>query len=332
MRVIRRLAHILHLSSHADDLADELRFHREMLECDLIRRGRSPQQARDETRRAMGNETAMRERSREVWLWPALDALRQDLVVTTRNLARNPTFTAGVVITLALGIGANAAMFSLVDRLLFRPPARMIDPSNVHRVYLYRTARSVERETGGIYARYMDVANGATTISAASGIVLQRLAVGTGDDTRVRNIGVVSAAFFGFFDAPPVLGRYFDANEDAPPAPAPVAVISHGLWTSRFGARRDVLGATVKIDAVTYTVIGVAPEDFVGLWPYRPPAAFIPVTTFAASRGHPDWATTYGTAFGLGILVRAQSGVSPDALNADLGHALQLSYQKQYAG
>jgi hypothetical protein len=76
-----------------------------------------------------------------VWLWPSLEAAWQDATHTVRALRRTPTFAIGVTLTLALGIGANAAMFSLVDRLLFRPPARMIDPSSVHRVYLYRSSR-----------------------------------------------------------------------------------------------------------------------------------------------------------------------------------------------
>src|SRR5215217_4226906 len=105
MRLLRRLAHWLRLGSQQAELADELAFHRELIERDFIRRGLSPEDARDAARRAMGNETFMREEARSVWLMPALEALWQDATYTLRGLRRNPTFTLGVTITLALAIG-----------------------------------------------------------------------------------------------------------------------------------------------------------------------------------------------------------------------------------
>jgi putative ABC transport system permease protein len=332
MRVIRRLAYWLRLRSKHTELLDELAFHREMVEQDLMKRGMSPAAARTEARRTMGNDTVMREEARAVWLWPSLEALWQDATYTIRDLRRNPTFTIGVALTLALGIGANAAMFSLIDRLLFRPPAFMVDPSTVQQVYMYRTSRGQESGTGGQYARYADLARYSTAFSQIAGVRLKGLAVGMGEGTRVRNVAIVSAGFFGFFDAPPALGRYFTAREDTPPDPAPVAVLSHALWTTQFGARRDVLGATLRIDAVEYTIIGVTPEGFVGLWPYRPPVAFVPLATYARSEGPPDWATTYGHSFGIGPIVRRKPDVTIAQASADLTNALRRSYQAQYEG
>ena len=329
MRMIRRLAYWVRLRSNHTDLIDELAFHREMIERDLVRRGMSPDAASTHARRTMGNETVMREESRAVWLWPSLEALWQDATYTLRDLSRHPTFTLGVIVTLALGIGANAAMFSLVDRLLLRPPARMIDPASVHLVYLYRTSRGIESETGGQYARVSDVARWSTAFSQTAAFSLKRLAVGVGNETQLRNVAIVSASFFEFFDAPPILGRYYTASEDAPPDPAPVAVLSHGLWESQFGSRRDILGSTVQIDAVTYTIIGVAPNGFLGLWPYRPPVAFVPVATFARSEGGQDWATTYGHSFGLRLIARRKPNVAIGAASADLTNALRRSFQVQ---
>jgi putative ABC transport system permease protein len=332
MRILRRVAYWLRLSSRDTDLLSEVEFHRAMVEEDLVRRGMSPADARIEARRTLGNDTAMREAARAVWLWPSLEALWQDATYTWRDLRRNPTFTIGVTLTLALGIGANAAMFSLIDRLLFRAPAFMVDPSTVQQVYMYRTSQGKESGTGGQYARYADLARYSTAFSQIEGVSLRGLAVGMGEGTRVRNVAVVSAGFFGFFDAPPVLGRYFTPSEDAPADPAPVAVLSHALWTTQFAARRDVLGATLRIDAVEYTIIGVAPEGFVGLWPYRPPVAFVPLATYGRSEGPPDWATTYGHAFGIVPIGRRKPDVTIAQASADLTNALRRSYQAQYEG
>jgi putative ABC transport system permease protein len=331
MRLFRRLAYWLRLRSNGTDLMDELSFHREMVERDLVRSGLTPAAAKAQARRTMGNETVMREASRAVWLWPALEAVWQDATYTVRDLRRNRTFTLGVTLTLALGIGANAAMFTLVDRLLLRPPALMIDPGTVHQVYLYRTSDGVERETGGQYVRNVDIAKYSAAFSQTAMYALLPLAVGTGEATRVRNVAVVSASFFAFFDAPPVIGRYYTATEDAPPTPAPVAVLSRGLWVTQFGARRDIIGSALAIDAANYTIIGVAPDELVGLWPYQAPAVFIPVATYAASEGPPNWATTYGHAFGVSSIVRRKPNVTVTAATADLTNALRRSYEAQYA-
>ena len=332
MRLARRIAYWFRLRSNHDDLINELAYHREMAERDLIAAGMSPEAARVQVKRVMGNETLMREESRAVWLWPSLEAMWQDATYTLRDLRRNPTFAAGVVLTLALGIGVNAAMFSLVDRLLFRPPATMVDPGSVHRVYMYRTSDGVERGTGGQFPRNADIAKLTTLFSQTAKFSLKSVPVGTGEETRPRNIAIVSASFFEFFNAPPVLGRYYNASEDSPDAPAPVAVLSHATWTTEYDKRRDVLGSTVRIGAVVYTVIGVAPEEFVGLWPYRPPAAFVPVTTYQASVGPRDWATNYGHSIGLTTLVRRKPKVTIAAATADLTNALRRSYLAQYGG
>jgi putative ABC transport system permease protein len=329
MRLLRRLSHWLRLGSNQADLAEEMAFHREMIERDFVERGLSPAAASEAARRAMGNETFMREEARAVWLWPSLEALGQDARYTLRGLRRNPGFTIGVVLTLALGIGANAAMFSLVDRLLLRPPPLMRDPATVHRVYLYRTSRGKEGETGGQYARYADLARWATAFSQTAGFTARALAVGTGDATREMRLGIVSAGFFRFFDAPPSLGRYFTEAEDSPPEGAPVAVLSHSMWKTQYGARGDVLGSTAQIGPIVYTIIGVAPPGFVGLWPDRPPAAFIPLATFGASTGRRDWSTSYGRFIGVGTMVRRRPGVSIAAANADLTNAFRRSYQAQ---
>src|SRR5687768_12235656 len=167
-------------------------------------------------------------------------------------------------------------MFGIVDRLLFRPPPLLRDPAATHRVYVQQTFRGERRDHEvGRYARYTDLAKWTRSFSRTAGHTRRDLAVGVGEAAREMSIGVVSTSFFGFFDAPPVLGRYFTESEDQPPAGAPVAVLSHSMWQTQYGSRRDVLGSRVHIGPIAYTIVGVAAPGFVGLWADKPPAAFI---------------------------------------------------------
>lgn len=331
MRFLRRLVRWMRLGAYGSDLAEEMAFHRESIERDLVARGHTLAQARGAARRAMGNETMSREEARGVWLWPWLEAAWQDARLTIRALRRSPAFTFGVMLTFALGVGANGAMFSLIDQLMFRPPAFMRDPGSVHRVYLYRMRNGVETAAGVVYPRHADLARVTTSFSDIAAHSLRSLAVGIGQDAREMRIGVVSGSFFAFFDAPPAAGRYFGAAEDQPPAGAPVAVLSYPMWQARYAGRTDAIGSTLQIGAAVYTIIGVAPKEFVGLWPLTPPAAFIPIAAYAASAGRSDWPTNYGWGFGLATIVRRREGVTIDAASADLTHALVQSFRAEGA-
>ncbi|MGQ0640898.1 MAG: ABC transporter permease [Gemmatimonadaceae bacterium] len=215
----------------------------------------------------------------------------------------------------------------------FRPPAFLQDPGTAHIVYLYDTFRGETRPRGvGQYARYTDLAKWTTSFSHAAGYRAQQLAVGVGENAREMQMGVVSASFFSFFDAPPALGRYFTEAEDRPPAGSPVVVLSHSMWQTQYGARRDVLGSTIQIGPTKYSVIGVAPEGFVGLWADRPPAAFIPMTSYAAGTGFRarsrPWWETYSWGW-MGMLVRRKPAVPIETANDDLTQAFLKSWEAQ---
>jgi predicted permease len=265
------------------------------------------------------------------------EAFRQDVRYTIRGLRAKPAFTAAVVITLALGIGANAAMFGIVDRMLFRPPAAMRDPATAHRVYFYQTFRGKESANGSYqYARFRDLAANTTSFSSAAGYARRDIAVGVGDAAREMSVAAVSAAFFGFFDAPPALGRYFTAAEDSIPEGQPVVVLSHAFWSTHFGERKEALGSKLQIGSVIYTVVGVAPENFVGLWASQPPVAYIPITNYAAASAKSftwlkqgtTWWKTYSWGW-MSMIVRRKPGVSIEAADADLSNAARRSYQSE---
>jgi len=262
-----------------------------------------------------------------------LETFAQDLKYAIRGLRSRPGFTAAVVTTLALGIGANAAMFGIVDRLLFRPPELMKDPPTAHIIYPYQTFRGKESpQQVSRYVRYTDLTKWTTSFSMTAGYALRDIAVGVGDAAREMHIGAVSSSFFGFFDAPPALGRYFNASEDQTPAGTPVAVLGYGFWQTNYSGRPDVLGSKIQIGPTIYTVIGVAAPRFNGLWADRPPAAYIPITAYAAGQGigggKVSWWNTYSWGW-MSMIARRKPGVSVETANADLTQAMQKSYLAQ---
>jgi putative ABC transport system permease protein len=264
------------------------------------------------------------------------DDVSQDLKYALRGLRKSPGFAAAVIVTLALGIGANAAMFGVVDRLMFRPYPYLRDPSTVHRIYLRQTERGTTRtQANGIqYTRYMDIKNGTASFTHHAAFLSPSLAVGVGDAARERRVGVVSAAFWDFFAARPALGRFFTGAEDTTPRGADVVVLGHGFWKAAFGGRADVLGQTLQVNNVTATIIGVAPEGFVGFDDNDPPALFMPITTYRGRRAEAEpndptsWFTTYNTGL-VSIMVRRKPGVSVEQANADVTQAYRASYLKQ---
>ena len=261
-----------------------------------------------------------------------LETLTRDIAYAMRGVRRKPGFAVAVATTLALGIGANAAMFGIIDRLLFRPPARIRDAESAHRVYLTQTYRGNARTIGVMqYARFTDLATGTRSFDDVAAFSSRSLAIGVGEAAREMRVAAVSASFFTFFDAPPAIGRYFGADEARPPEGSPVAVLSHAMWQTHYGGKADVIGATLQIGPVMYTVIGVAPRRFVGLWDDRPPVAFIPITSYAAGtgfHGNRSWWTTYGWSW-LQVMARRKQSVTIEEANADLTYAFSKSLDKQ---
>ena len=301
------------------ELASELDAHIELLARDNEHAGMPPADALAAARRQVGNITGLREQSRAAWGFPPLERIIRDVRYAVRGLRHSSGFTLAAVVTLALGIGANAAMFGVIDRLMFRPFPLMRDPETVSRVYLQTTSNGrVNVSTTFPYTRFLDLQRETNSFSAYAAVSEWRFGVG-GDDARVRKVAGVSASFFDFFDAPPAVGRYFVAAEDSIPKGALVAVIGHGLWRSDF-ASGDVVGRPLKVGKLDYTIIGVAPAGFVGTVIGPPPDVFVPITTIPANMG--AWAENdYFRAYNWDwteVLVRRKPDVGVDAASADL--------------
>jgi putative ABC transport system permease protein len=317
------------------ELSEELQNHLELLARDYQHAGMSRDAAYTAARRQLGNIGRIREASRDSWGFPALDALLQDLRYTFRGLRKSPGFTTVVIVTLGLGIGANAAMFGIVDRLMFRPYPFLHAPSRVHRVYLRSTDRDNRETTNSSfeYARYLDLQRWTSSFSQYAAFANRRLAVGSGDATRERRVAVVGAAFFDFFDARPALGRYFAAAEDTTPRGAEVVVLSYDFWQKEFGGR-NVLGQTLQVSNILCTIIGVAPRGFVGVEDDDPAAVYLPITTFAGSQSSRRQATTYFTNYNWGwmeMMVRRKPGVTLTQASSDLSNAYLRSWNAERA-
>jgi putative ABC transport system permease protein len=260
-----------------------------------------------------------------------IDRLGLDLRYAVRGLWRSPGFTATVMLTLGLGIGANAAMFGAIDRLMFRPFPHLRDPVAVHRVYLETRGRG-RVHTGTIYpyTRYLDLKRATNSFSQYAGVAEWRLAVGASDAGQERQTAGVSASFFSFFDVRPALGRFFDASEDSVPRGANVAVLGYGYWQTELGGR-NVLGQTLQVGPLLTTIIGVAPEGFVGVSEREPPAVFLPITAFAYGLNQGDaqsFARRYNWDW-MSVIVRRKPGVTVAAASADLSNAFAESLVAQ---
>ena len=324
---IARLADRFRRDRLDEELAEELRFHQGQLERDLRAAGAEPDDATWAARRRLGNVTRVRESARDRWSLPWFDHLHQDLRYAGRSLRRARGFSAAAALTLGLGIGANAAIFAAVDRLLFRMPPLLLEPRRTNHIYLsYPTPNGAGDFVLDVmpYARYRELARWTTSFTHTAAVTAGSLRDGSQPGAPDLAVAGVSADFFAFFDAPPALGRYFSDREDQPPAGEPVAVLSYATWQTRFAGRRDVLGKTMRLGSTVYTVIGVAAPDFVGLWPEQPPTAFLPFSSLMAN-GESDrnnrWWTTY-LSHDVRMLVQRKAGVTIAAAGSDLTAAL----------
>ncbi len=309
------------------ELDAELRFHIEREAEKYERAGVPRAEALRRARLAFGGVEHVKEESREARGTVLLETLLQDVRYALRGLRAKPGFAAGVVITLALGIGANAAMFGIVDRLLFRTPAYLRDAERVHRIYATWLQDGTERTERNLqFPVYLNFARSTQTLESVAAFQTRSLAGGEGAEARERPVTLASASYFGLFDARPALGRFFTAQEDSVPVGSPVAVLGYAYWQSQLGGRADVLGERVRIGRALYTIIGVAPEHFTGMADQGVPALYIPITAFAWSMRQKDYSGMYTWSW-LEVVVRRKRGVSVAAANADVTTAYRRSWQ-----
>jgi macrolide transport system ATP-binding/permease protein len=245
----------------ASDFSAEIEAHIQQESDSLREQGLGEAEARTVARRLFGNVMQVEERFYESGRWLWWDHLWQDLRFGLRMLARNPGFTVTVVLTLALAIGANTAIFSIVNALLLKS-LPYPHPERLGTIYArttgpdsYDMRRNIDGEQWELLRD-----NAPSLISAVSGGRTSGVNLQAGSQVQYLHAGRVSAHYFDVLAVPPVLGRNFSEDEDRPHGPK-TAILSNALWRTVFGANAEVLGQAVLLKGEPHTIIGVLPES-----------------------------------------------------------------------
>ena len=241
-----------------DDMSREMAFHIESKARELVERGMSEADARLEARRRFGSVLKQKEAGHEVRVGRFFEDVMRDARHMRRGLRRTPGFTIAVVLTLALGIGANTAIFSIVDQLLLRP---LPYPDGENLVMVYES-RNSNAHNSVSPASWLDWQRDTRTLEQIAAWAAGRSATlrGAGEPTRL-SAQAVSSEFFGVLRVAPILGRTINQDDDQPNAPD-VAILSHRLWQTRFGGDRNVVGRFIQLNDSATQVVGVMPPQF----------------------------------------------------------------------
>lgn len=301
---LHRLQGLVGTRRRERELAQELESHLQLHIDDNIRAGMSPEEARRAALVRFGPLEAIKEDYRDRSTVPAIETVLVDLRYAARMLRRRPALTLLSVATLALGVGAAAAMFGVVDALMFRPPRQVHQPERV-----------VEIEEIANYARYVEIAPRLRALDLAA-FTSTTVSLGVGPDAFPLATECVTPSYFPVLGTSPVLGRAFVADDEQPDR-EPGVIIGHDIWQKRFGGERAALGRAVTIANRTHTIIGVAPPGFTGLRRLEPAEAWILLVR------HPEACTfgggnIYATGgFWLNTIARIRDGFTRDAAQAD---------------
>lgn len=300
------------------ELAEELRVHRELLVEEARRAGDSDDDALRAASRRLGNGTAIRERTRDAWSLGWLDAIGRDARYAGRFLRRSPGFTAVAVISLALGIGANGAVFTVVDRLLLRPPPHVADAGNLYAVNVRRIhdpAKPRPFNAGMMFPEVFALKEHAKSFVAVVPYTMpSRRRLGRGPDAPRIKASMVAGDFFTVLGVRPAAGRFFAPDDARPDTPEPAAVISYAFWERHFSGAQAAIGSRLPLSGTNVVVIGVAPRDFSGV-ELDAADVWVPLESAGPIWIEPNWRQWDG--FGARAVVRLREGVDPLTAGAE---------------
>jgi putative ABC transport system permease protein len=248
---------------------------------DKIAAGMAPEDAHYAARRKLGPALHVKEETRATWGWSWLERAWQDLRYGSRMLSKSPGFTLVAVISIALGVGANCAMFSVADMILLRP----LPVPKPGEVLTVGSAYSLG-PIGGVTSSYPDYVSIRNRNRSFDGLTAfkflpMRFSVKAGALPQLKMGAVVTGDFFHVLRVEPALGRAFRPDEDRVPGRNAVVVLSHDAWKQQFASDPAILGRKVQLNGIDFEVIGVAPEGFTGIEPFVRPAFYVPIMMFS---------------------------------------------------
>jgi predicted permease len=292
------------------DLEREIESHLRAEADEQMEGGLSEREARYAAQRALGNATLLEDDLREIWRWTWLEHARHDLRYALRMMRRNPGFSSVALLSLALGIGANTAIFTLIYALLLKSlPVKNPDQ-------LYLVARTMASGVGRSYSypgyRLMRDRNHTLDGLIAFNGAQPGVIAGSGSQVEYASRQFVSGNFFSVLGVAPILGRALTDDDDRVPGSHPVAVISFDFWQRKFGSAPNVIGRAVTVDETAYTIIGVAPRGFSGAERGTMADLWLPAMTMDRTCVTSAGCQTFR------LLARLRPGISPKQASADL--------------
>jgi predicted permease len=325
-----RLATLFRRSQLSTEMEDELRSHIQHRADDLERTGLSRAEAERRARLEFGGQTRFKEESLEAAGGTFIDSLARDIVYAFRMLRKSPGFTAVAVVTLALGIGANAVAFSMMNALVIRPPLSLPQSESLYTIQRSGSDELVRDDPSQSYPDYLDLRDRNRSFDGLAGFNVASAGLDAGDNPTTAWVLEVTGNYFDVLHIQPYLGRFIHASDEHGPNSVPYIVLSYPYWHGHFNDDRSVVGRTVQLNKHPFTILGVAPSGFHGNIVMLFPDFFVPmVDREQIEGGGPDVLNARGDHWVFMTVGHLKSGVTPAQAVADLnsiGAYLEKTY------
>ena len=305
------------------ELTEEMRLHIEERADQLTSEGMSREQAQREARRAFGNLTLLEERSREVWQWPTMESIWGDVRFAWRQLRRSPGFTIAAVLTLALAIGANAVVFSVMNALILRP-LNVPQPQSLYQLQRGNAVTSYQS-----YPDYLDLRDRNRSFDGLVAYSAVAAGLDAGNDPSTAWLEEAGGNYFDAMGLQPYLGHFFHASDERGANSAPYIVLTYAYWHTHFQDDRGVVGRVVRLNKHPFTIIGIAPPEFHGTLLFFNPDFFVPIVNHPLLTG--EDLNARGNRWVFATMGHLKPGVTTAQAVADLnsiGAYLEKTYPK----